>query len=534
MTTQTHENADVMTETCEAARKVQDGLEPYIKPREQVNYIRRILALHLNSFSQDAPLNQPLPLPATSHDVLHSPPDTKGLYLEYFEALKANSAARQQLEGLSQARPRTPEQQTSEAESSSVNHLDERLAILKLEQKRQKLSTVRKYLDHLVDQPAASPKFLDADQIFANSPKLPSVPKQIVDSLVVASTGQSSDLNSRVNNLEKTVLRAKLRLRHEEKLLDGAKARSRNRPDVVSNGVRREALNATRAELIDWIETELSMASGEGPVPETEPGLDGHGNVENDQAAIEGNLSEVKGKYSRYLESRKRVIQFVSNQSAAPSKPDLTPSSEAPKPERPPSPVNHLLVPYIERLLALSKTQKSMISQKSHISSLLNTQLKDTCQTLGHLAEESQLLPTYPMKDSLRRRSGLVSELTSKKSGAPDIANRIKPWVFASDAAKIASLEAVAETIEGGQLSLEESMKALEELESLLGLTQEQDENKEVENEGATEEDMWLDQQDYKGKASRKHTAKPSGKKPGDIWSTLHGNLGLLGQEDAL
>lgn len=531
MIRQTHENDEVMSQPSEAAKKIQDGLEPYIKPREQVNYIRRILALHLGSFSQDAPLNQPLPLATTSHDVDKSSSDTKGLHAEYLEALRANVAARQQLDAASLARPRTPEQQTLDPEPSGVNHLDERLAILKLEQKRRRLSTVRKYLDQLIDQPAASPNFLDAEEVFADSAKLPPVPKQIVDSLVTEGSSQGLDLKTQASRLEKTVLRAKLRLQQEEKLLEEAKARNRNRPDVVSNGVRLEALNTTRTELINWIETELSVASGGETAAEPEDGSDGHVDIEADQATIASKLTEVKKKYAQYLESRTEVLALVAHQPAISSKPDLTPSREESATESSLSPINHLLVPYIENLLVLARAQRATISQKSHMKAVLSSQLKDTCQVLGHLAEESQLLPTYPMKESLRRRSGLVSELTSKKSSTPDIANRIKPWVFASDAAKITSLESVTETIEGGQLSLEGSMKALDELETLLGLAQ--DEGKEAEDEGPTDDDVWLDTEVSKGGSSRKHTSKGQEGKPGDVWSTLHGNLGLIGQGDS-
>lgn len=523
-----------MSEFSEAAQKLQHGLEPYIKPREQVNYIRRILALHLNSFSEDAPLNQPLPLPvpvpATLQDAVKPTKGTQGLHSEYLEALQANIAARHQLESISRTRPQPPEQRSINPEPSNVNHLDERLAALRLDQKRQRLSTVRKYLDQLVDQPAASATFLEVDQIFARSVKLPPIPKQIVDSFANACSGKVPDLKTRASQLEKTVLRTKLRLCQEEKLLEEAKTRSRNLPNIVSNGVRLEALNATRTELINWIETELTMASGGEPA-ENEHSPDAQSDIEADHRTITKGLAEVRRKYEMYMESRKEVLSLVAHQTAAPTKPDLSPPSEDHVPEPSPAPTTHLLVPYVDRLLALSRAQRSMISQKAHMNTLLNSQLKDTCQILGHLAEESQLLPAYPMKDSLRRRSGLVNELTSKKSGKPDIATRIKPWIFASDAAKITSLESVAETIEGGQMSLEGSMKALEELEDLLGLSQ--DRVKEPDDEGTTEVDVWLDAGDAKDKTSRKHTGpKTQQRVSGDVWSTLHGSLGLIGQGD--
>lgn len=431
-----------------------------------------------------------------------------------------------------QTRPET-RKRTLTAGPDGFNPLEEHLAILKLQQKRQKLSIVRKYLDQLVDQPAASPGFLDMDQTFDGTPALPSVPKEVVNSLVAEKSVAAPDLRTQASQLEKIVLRAKLLLRQEEKLLEEAKARSKSRPDVVSNGVRIKALNATRNELINWIESELSNASGEETDVGPEAGTGGKENPAADQTTIQTGLAEIKEKYARYLESRKDLLSLVSTRPQPSAVPDLKPSTPRTTPEAASPPINHLLVPYIERLLTLSRNQKTLIAQKSHVNATLSKQTKEAYQGLGHLAEESQLLPAHPMKDSLRRRSGLMEELTSKKSDAPDISNRVKPWVFASDAAKIANLESVAETIEGGQWALEGSMNALQELEALLGLSK--SEAGKTADEEPRDEDVWMATSGTKNTGARKHTDKQKmpERVPGDVWSGLHGNLGLIGQEDA-
>lgn len=521
-----------MAEPPEAVRKFQNGLGPYIKPRDQANYIRRILALHLASHTQDGPLRRPLALAGTPHDNIAPSADATGLHREYVDALRSNAEARRQFDEAVQIKPATPERKLT-ALSDKFNPLDERLAILKLQQKRRKLSIVRKYLDQLVDQPAASPAFLDMDQIFDGASTLPSVPQEVVDSLVAEKSTAGPDLTSRVNQLEKIVLRSKLLLRQEERLLEEAKARARSRPDVVSNGVKLEALNATRTELINWIESELGNASGEEASTNPKARTGGSGDPEADQSTIQTSLAAIKDKYARYLESRRDLLSLVSIRPQLPAVPDLKPNTMPhTSPEAAPQPINHLLVPYIERLLLLSRNQKALIAQKSHINATLSKQTRDAYQGLVHLAEESQLLPAHPMKESLRRRSGLVEALTSKKNGVPDLSNRVKPWVFASESAKIASLESVAETIEGGQLALEGSMKALQELEGLLGLNQGEGEKTVDEEPGV--DDVWLGTENTNAGA-RKHTDKQKipERKVGDAWSILHGNLGLIGQEDA-
>jgi hypothetical protein len=172
-------------------------------------------------------------------------------------------------------------------------------------------------------------------------------------------------------------------------------------------------------------------------------------------------------------------------------------------------------------LAAISVSQKAAISQKSFFTSALSKQNQDAYQVLGRLGEESHLLPAYPMKDSLRRRSGIQTEIASK-SEQPDISKRVKPWVFAADSAKIALLEYAAETVDIGQVALENCLENLREIDFLLGHPDGEDSGEAA---------------DKKSKAgvaatrlgSRKHTSKNSITDDGhDVWSRLHGNLGAL------
>ena len=528
-----------MAEGLDVVNKFKSGLDPYIKPREQANFIRRILSLHLGACSSDAPLNKPLALASytsgvASHDVgTH----TKGLHQDYLDALRDNAAARQRFDDVVQQRPGTPEQQPAITGYEKESILDERLAILKLQKKREKLSTVRRYLDHLAEEPAASPAFLDPDQILREAKPLPAVPRDVVDSIAADPGESSQDLRARATSLEKIVLRARLLLKQEEKLLEEAKARSRHRPEVTSHGARVEALNATRSELITWIESELSVATDEKE-QHPEHHDSNTGDPELDQATISAGLAEIRDKYAKYVDSRSELLALVAQRLEQPTTPDLKPKITQSSTGLAVQPINYHLIPYIENLLVVSRNQKSLISQKSHLNSSLGKQAREARQGLGHLAEESQLLPAYPMKESLRRRSGLVSELTSKKSDKPDMSKRIKPWVFASDSAKIANLESVAETVESGQLALEGSMEALQELEDLLGLKKSEPSGSSGEGpvEGLDDSDVWLAAEDAKDTGRMKHTEKQivSDQRPGDIWSALHGNLGLIGQEEAL
>ncbi|KAH7133576.1 hypothetical protein EDB81DRAFT_105983 [Dactylonectria macrodidyma] len=512
--------------------KFQSTLEPFIKPREQVNYIRRVLALHLGSCSHGGPLKQPVSLVNGSHDVAVGK-ELKGVQREYIEAFRANVAARRQYADVAQANPPRSSSPT-EAQSGSLDFVEDRIALLKLQGKRERLCAVQKYLDLLIQKPAGSVEFLDPEDMFHSAGELPSVPKEVVNSLVAQQTTAKPDLKGQVAQLEKTVLRAKLLLRREEQLLRDARSGSHGIPDVISNGARLDALNATRNELITWIETELGKASGE----EVDGGLDSVSKSQDklaaDSAAITTQLDAIKEKYARYLAARRSLLSTMGERpgtSQAPvlKAPDIAKQRNI---EAEQTPSNYLLTPYIETLLSLSRNQRSTITQKSYINTTLNNEVKEACQVFSHLAEESQLLPLHPTSESSRRRSGLGEILTSNSDRA-GFTGRIQPWVLAADSAKIATLEIVAEKVEGGQVALENSMKAIRGINLMLG--QDETDEPETTKEEPIKDDIWLDTGAKSTAGTRKHTGKGKGaeKGPKDAWSIIHGNLGLIGHEEA-
>ncbi|KAL2685102.1 hypothetical protein Neosp_006198 [[Neocosmospora] mangrovei] len=460
-----------MANPSNVAETFQNTLDPFIKPREQVNYIRRVLALHLGSCSHDGPIKQPVSLTDTAHDV-NLDPDSKGVYREYVEALKANVEARRKYDDIAQTNVSRPSS-SQETPSNGTDLLEERVALLKLQTKQERLLAVQNHLDLLMQKPAAAPEYLDPEDVFHEAASLPRVPKEVVNGLVAQQSTKKPDLTEQVAQLEKTVLRAKLLLRREEQLLRETRANAQNIPDVISNGTRLHALNTTRNELITWIETELGKASTDEDGDEDAGGnAGGHDRATSDQASINAQLDAIKDKYA--------------------------------------------------------KKQKAMITQKAHINTTLGKEVKDSCQLLDHLTEESQLLPAHAVAPTTRRRSGLGEVLTSTER--PGFTGKVQPWVLAADSAKIATLENVAEQVESGQLALEASMQTLQEIDLLLG--QGEVEQEEEPQADTTEDDFWLAGSKTPSKA-RKHTEKKKDSEQSrDAWSGLHGNLGLIGQED--
>ncbi|CAH0001116.1 unnamed protein product [Clonostachys byssicola] len=507
-----------MKDASDTIRAVQSGLEPYIKPREQVNYIRRILALQLGSYTNDKKLPQPLALSKTPHDFSGAISEAKGVHKEYLQALKENEAARRAFEDVLQTKPKQ-DSSVSPSAGTGGEFLEEQLAILKLRRKREKFLAIQQCIDDLFEKPAALPSYLDADNLFAGAAQLPTVPREIVESLAVEGSKAGSDPKAREVNMEKTILRAKLLLREEQDLLQEARSSSRSNPDVLSNAAKATALDATRNELIGWMEAELGAAGSEEPSGGVQLG-----DLKATQAALANDLAQIGQRYALYCSLRKDILALVSQSPQPAITPDLQHKS-SPHIAQPENPdIDYLLTPYITKLLALSKTQKAMISQKAHINSTLGQYTKDSGQIFDRLAEESQLLPAH--HNDTDSRPGLTDPL-SKSSHFPEATSRITPWVLAADSAKISNLELVAETMEGGHIFLENSVQSLHEINSLLGLNQPKPEGAEVQGD----DDFWLESENPKGKKTRKHTEERPEQKKGDIWSALHGNLGLLGQD---
>ncbi|KAK4159165.1 hypothetical protein QBC43DRAFT_327699 [Cladorrhinum sp. PSN259] len=513
-------------------KSIQKILDPFIRPREEVAQIRRVLALHLASCVQDVPVTEPLALVEATNPASLS--TARGLHRDYLEALNANIQARNKFKAQSQKQSHPSGKDTSHSDEAGRDTLHEHLATIQLKKKQERLEVVQKHLEVLKRKPAASEGFMKPEEIFKDSRPLPKVPGDLVTALGFDKTATCAHLKDLIDQLEKHVLRTKLLLKREEQLLEQVKSRSTSTPETITDSAKLEALSKTRVELISWIETELSKASGDDN--------DGAGDDMSHRRSVRGSidpinmddqLASIKEKYTQYIEARKALLQLVAQQ----PKPDIQPRSEDQKPpgvaESGPAPSSHLLAPYLEQLLAISREQKGLITQKSHLHNTITKQAKENCKVLDHLADESQLIPAHPMPGAGRSKSGFSDSCLSTGAEKAEVSSRIKPWVYAADQAKIATLETVAEKIDEGQVALESSMRTLAEMDVLLG----RQAGNEV-GKGDGEEDLWLEEGRHAENA-RKHTDKRGSKVgrqqqqplPKTVFDLLDGNLGLLRSE---
>ncbi|KAK4237853.1 hypothetical protein C8A03DRAFT_15628 [Achaetomium macrosporum] len=502
-------------------KDVQKTLEPYIRPREEVARVRQILAAHLGSCLPGGAAVGPLALVDASN--IDPSSTSRGLQKEYLEALSANIKARNELVTCCQGR-RRPEKEVNATEQG-LDRLQAHLATIRLRQRREKLQAIERGLNALGQKAAASPGFLDAGEIFRDSRPLPQVPNDLVTALTIDKATSGPQLKELIDQLEKHVLQTKLVLRREAQLLEKVKSRFTARAENISESAKFEALSRTRAELINWIEAELAKAGGDdGDMEGKDPQIH---RAPTRSANIGEQLVSTKEKYTQYLDARRALLELASQQPQPVIEPPTKEAeSQAPAATKAP-PTAHLLSPYLEQLLSIAREQKGLIAQKTHLNSVISKQVKENSQVLDHLAEESQLIPAHSMPGVSRPHTALADATSNIESTG--LADRAKPWIFAADAAKISTLEAVAEQIEEGQIALEGSMRTLGEIGQLLGQSPL---DGKVDEALAGEEDLWLAASQPSGKTAgaRKHTNRTEKKpaQPKTVWDKLDGNLGLL------
>ena len=510
-----------MDKTVQVVERLQTGLEPFVKHREHVNYIRRVLALELGSCTSGGLLQRPIALPQGQNDYYideSAVKRLKGVHKEYVEALRANIGARQKFDSLQYGHRSGINASTIDASNKSTSLLDDHNAILNLRQKLLNLEIIQGILVQLSGKPAADGGFLGQELSLAS----PTLPMGTMDGSPVTMSNENRGLSDQLKQLERSVLRQKLLLKKEEKHLFQARARCTMKPSLVSHGAKLQALDATRDALISWIENELGKTSGDN-VEAGDPGGNNFSSEEN--GTVSQQLQIIQRKYTAYVCARKDLLSVVSQDVQPPA---VTPQTHSPAAAQTTQQLHrrnsdHLLVSYADELVSQWRKQDTFVLEKSHIASFLCNRNRQISESLVRLADQSQLLQSYPMKDSSRRRSAIPQTTSASVSSRPESASRIKPWVFAADAAKIAMLENVTEKVECGQVALETSMRALAETDALLG----QDGQGRGGDGGGQQNDTTSSgRQQY---VSPRKRVQIQDQAMTDPWAQIHGNLGLIG-----
>ena len=459
-------------------KEIHQSLKHFVNQAQDIAQIRRVLALYLSAHVKgEPPISHPLSLLGYQCNIGSASSGIRGIRREYLRCVRANINAREEYERLrSEHNPHFNQQsqdqkdRSRKGEHGSGTSLELFLEVVKYQREHERLRILEDYVVMLAQKPAAAPDRMDPGVVLKGVDSLPPVPSDVMISTGQRQESQRTDLNNLVNQLEKSVLRAKLLLKREQKLLSKVKAEGAScSTSATSAGSRLQALGTARNELINWIETELATA-GESSGASSDQ--DFKLVKKEGKEHIDSQLSSTQRKYAQYTKARQALLIAASGSPEPPAptatgdnKEELTSREESEKTTS----ISHVLHPYLEELTSVSNRQKSIIQQKSHLTISLAKQLKEAGQGLDRLAEESHLLLSYPLGASQHKALEASFGDGISNLEKPDSSRRARAWVHASGLASKATKAAVAEKLEEGEGALLDVHQTLLDLQSLLG-----------------------------------------------------------------
>ncbi|KAI2614610.1 uncharacterized protein GGS25DRAFT_472434 [Hypoxylon fragiforme] len=538
---------------CERAR---DVLQNRVRPREEVTAVRRHLAHDLAQSLGVEKLSSPLSLVDHLDSVTITPSDAlQGTYREYVEAVRRNVEIRAEFARLQAEH----EEATAAALSSPQSESDQQAQLLELqlevnalEQEHERLGVVDKYLQALQRQPAAAPDFLDAKamskECSSSSSPLPQLPKEFMDGFTQDRDAPSREIQELLSRLQKAVLRNKLLAQREKQNFEKLKARSPVDPGTLSPEAQLHALNAVKDSLISWIETMLSKAGGEDEEPSSESPVKPRqtaGGQPEEKFDRDTHIASIQREYAQHISLRQEILSSIAqlNHLKLESPPKQDPGPEELPPSIIPASEAFLLTPYLEKLQAISREQKGLIQEKSHINASLAKQQQDFNKMLSHLVEESHLLQQHPSSKKPPTNTNTTTSFGEATKGAASkssssVTAQVEPWIAAAHSAQIATLEAVFEKVEDGQVAADDAMQALDQVRRLLNKEVEApEEDGQGQGQDASEQqrDMWLGEDEggnARARVVRKNREKKKvEKQKGEsIYAKLDGNLGLINE----
>ncbi|KAI1203149.1 hypothetical protein F5X97DRAFT_285085 [Nemania serpens] len=518
-----------------AAKRAFEAIERLLRPREELLAEKRATAQALARNLGQEQLSSPIFL--VDPDMPVSLSDApQGRQQEFIEAVQKNIKLQKELSRLradhkaAVSAAATPVPSSSQADAGR-KLLEEKLECNMLEKERRRLDVLSKYYQELGRQPAAAPDFLDPKVMFKGCAPFPELPKELVEGFTKVQEAPEKEAQDLVSRLRKATLRQKLVIEHDQRKLEELKATYPVDPKDLPPEVQVTALNAVKNSLVNWIEAMLSKA-GEGETEEAAAAEASPGDKKEDKdLGGDAQLADIEKEYKRHIELRKQIMASISQLRKLKNLPQPQEEARERVPalqvSASPEPQTYLLTPYLEKLQALSREQKGLVQEKAHINATISRQQQETIKMLRRLAQESKLLSKYPPPKSEKPHSSMSFAKATKSAS---IAEQIQPWLFAADSAKIATLEAVAQAVDEGEMSIEGAMQALDQVSILQNKGPLQvPEDREVGSGEAAEE---LSGKDKKrdGGAEKRAEKKATQAEQKSIWSALDGNLGLINE----
>lgn len=526
--------------------QVAKSLSPYIKSRQEALRIRRVLSLYLASNleglhgGQFSPTS--LAVPGSEVKVKRIPSEVSGLRKSYLKALQANLKARKDYAQLTRRSSEGIEGDVRHEERQMQDECSELLAThhasIQEQQKYEKLNILQDYLDLLGRKDAARSDYLDMNSILKDISPVPTDPLESGFQTPYSEL-PNTDTQALTTRLEKAVLRGKYALDREKMLLAKIKEDQQSEQSIresakVSSGTRILALSRTRDALIGWIEERLADS---GQLNDMADGLQ-EPDIDNAVSNLEQRKNAIQARYHDYISSRRILLALASETKVLHSQETL-PQQELLYPQSQPKPTNGssgrqaiTILPYLTgSLIPASNAQKTFLQQESHMTNTITTQKRSTLQLLERLAQESHLLPNYPL---LATQPGFQKAFAALKSrSAPSyfgndeaviekegpIITKARQWAFAAEAARSTKREEIERQLDEGENYVVVAEGIVRDLQEVLGV------DGSLVKDGEDEE-LWLEDKEV-GLKTKSYEGYEAVGVPRGIWAGLDGKVGI-------
>ena len=356
-----------------------------------------------------------------------TPEHVTGIQGQYLEALRAEAKAKQDYDierkscQVGHARTQIP------SDGLLLNHIN----TLRQQQHHMQLIMLTEYVSkfgRLVPK-----NFVEADQEDAD------YPDHTLDQGCRASRCRAQKL---LRELEVEVVEAKHEAERREAALQEARAKAT--ADNFSPASRQQALNTVRGELTRWIENSLAQC-GVDDIHAAEGTA-----TQNADSAL--SKEDVKQAYERYSTARKTLatatedlshpLQDMIEEPVMVGRTKVTPLKD--------------LAVDVGAQLSQWQHERSMAALMSYAQGELGKEETESVETLQRLADESQLLPSYPLLSRTGRFKVAASQRSSNKVG-----QQVEAWKFAGGAAENATSMAVSKDVFRGNQAIEQTRESM-------------------------------------------------------------------------
>jgi hypothetical protein len=399
-------------------------------------------------------------------------PRLEGVHGEYLQALRANVVAEQRCaEALQRVQQLNLDAKTVNASSdtNSATLLQSHLNLARLQKQHGGLVDLKDEFEALKLSRGFSSLRIGVDV---------DVPVTVTEPMDNGGGGAEltklADLvQKQVKALEIAVIQGQHEATRQAGILENLKAQARP-PSTFTTQQRVHALSSTRSELTTWLEESLEKCQDDTDGSRGLEQANGQG-VGFDDVEMERKTDE---GYERYLEARKRLLSAVSVLKTELSVESSEIEGHESKNEEKDTPKQRKLdfshtLGFIEKSL-LPAMQQNNITQ--HHSALAEEQLvnetSSIVRVIDRLSDESQLLQAFPMlahSGRFQHASSVFGKKSTEQSVAQDeITQRIKPWLFAAEAADVVAASGIEKQVKQGKEAIESVSRSLAELRLLM------------------------------------------------------------------